>query len=455
MKSIKSKIGVVVLALFMACTEDYLEPTLITEKNDSGISSADDLEGIIFGAYERMSALGYYGRNHIVYSDLRADNAYSIGSSGRFIAMGDFVLNPNTNDVADTWDDAYEAIANANIIIDAEVTSETEQARIDQIKGEAYAVRALSHMDLLAWYGQQYSGGTLGIPYIDTYLGEDLTPDRLSVAEVWTKIGQDFDKATELMSEAENTSSVRLTTYGVAALKARYYLYTGQFDKVIPEAEYIINSGAFALATGSDYAASFLESGGSSAIFQLAYNSSDNLGNTSLNAILNPLTYGDIVFTDDLVNLYEPSDVRGDLFAPGIDDPTLNRLVGKYSRQTADDNVQVARYAEVILNYAEALLREGNAEAALTELNKIPAAVGASLYTSATLDNILLERRKELAMEGFRFHDLMRNQMDIMKVDAGQSFSGDKVAFGEARIAFPIPQIEINGNSQIAQNPGY
>ena len=89
---------------------------------------------------------------------------------------------------------------------------------------------------------------------------------------------------------------------------------------------------------------------------------------------------------------------------------------------------------------------------ALIELNKtIDAATGTS-YVRATMDNILLERRKELAFEGFRYFDLMRNGLPILKVDPAQTFSGTEVALGEPRNAFPIPIAELNANPNMVQN---
>lgn len=457
MKNLRLLFFSLIVLIIAACSEDYLDPTLSTQRDIASIETAQDLEGVLLGAYERMSLTGYYGRNHVVYGDLRSDNAYSTGASGRFVNTGNFVLNPDSGDPDLTWDDIYEAIANTNVIIDADVTSETEQGLIDHIKGEAYAIRAISHMDLLAWFGQQYSGGTLGVPYISEYLGEDLTPNRNTVAEVWENVEADLNMASSLMNEQYNETSARFTTYGVAALKTRYYLYTGDYAAIIPEAEAVINSGAFSLASGADYAEMYVSTGGSASVFELAFNSADNLGSNSLAAITKQEPYGDIVVTQDLLDLYETGDVRRDLYGDGTGPTGLPviRILGKYPNSTADDNVLVIRYAEVILNYSEALFRTGQESQALTELNKITGAVGATDYTQVTLDNILLERRKELAMEGFRFHDLMRNELDIMKVDDGQTFTGDRVAYGDSKLAFPIPQTEINGNSQIEQNPGY
>ncbi|MDG1527732.1 MAG: RagB/SusD family nutrient uptake outer membrane protein, partial [Polaribacter sp.] len=68
--------------------------------------------------------------------------------------------------------------------------------------------------------------------------------------------------------------------------------------------------------------------------------------------------------------------------------------------------------------------------------------------------NILLERRKEFAFEGMRFHDLARRGMSIPLVDAiNQSHGGP--AYGNFKFAYPIPAGEVDVNSNVVQNQGY
>ena len=162
-------------------------------------------------------------------------------------------------------------------------------------------------------------------------------------------------------------------------------------------------------------------------------------------------TYGDIEVTNDLYDLYEDTDVRKDLYTK---DSTVIRMTGKYPTPLYTDNIKVIRYAEMILNYAEALARTGSPDA-LAVLNLIPANRGAALYTEATLDNVLLERRKELAMEGHRFFDLMRTGQGIPYVDPRQTFSKEGIPYGDPVLAFPIPQSEIAANPSVEQNESY
>ncbi|MDA7717061.1 RagB/SusD family nutrient uptake outer membrane protein, partial [bacterium] len=98
-----------------------------------------------------------------------------------------------------------------------------------------------------------------------------------------------------------------------------------------------------------------------------------------------------------------------------------------------------------------ALLETGASGEALTWLNMVPNNRGAILYTEATKKNILLERRKELCFEGFRFDDLARTKQDIPYLNLVTE--GPK--YGSYNYAFPIPLAELNANSNMQTNKGY
>ena len=112
------------------------------------------------------------------------------------------------------------------------------------------------------------------------------------------------------------------------------------------------------------------------------------------------------------------------------------------------------RFEEVVLIYAEALLHNSKAGDALIQLNKIPANRNAVQYTVANDTNILLERRKELAFEGFRFDDLARTGTSMPLVDPVRQTFGT-VNFGDYNYAFPFPNTEIGANTNVKQNYKY
>ena len=107
------------------------------------------------------------------------------------------------------------------------------------------------------------------------------------------------------------------------------------------------------------------------------------------------------------------------------------------------------------------MFRAGQKETALTYLNNIPAirGLGANYYTEVTLDNIILERRKEFYCEGLRYDDLLRTGQGMQLIDSKKQLNDDKTgthpAYGDYNTAKPIFQSELNANPNIVQNYGY
>ena len=90
----------------------------------------------------------------------------------------------------------------------------------------------------------------------------------------------------------------------------------------------------------------------------------------------------------------------------------------------------------------------------VTKLNEITSKRGATAYSASTKDNIILERRKELMFEGFRWDDLMRTGASIEAYGTLLNLL-DTHTYPNKLFAYPIPAAEINSNSNIIQNDGY
>ncbi|KPL13797.1 MAG: hypothetical protein AMS23_00900 [Bacteroides sp. SM1_62] len=448
--------------LFTSCSEESLEPSMEQDKNVEGsITKAEDLEGLLYGAYDRMTQTSYYGRDLIIYGEIRADNAFSNGNSGRFINPGRMIMTVNDAYAEDTWTSIYEVIASCNILIGLDPSAiEGDLAEINHYIGQAYALRAMAHFDLLKLYGQQHvtGGNNVGIPYIKEYKGEDLTPFRNSVDEVKSNIETDLATSLTMMSEALNDPShCYLSTWGAYALQSRVALYFGEWSKVITAAEAVIGSGAYEIIPEVEFISSWSIKSSVNSIFELAYSTTDNNNINGLSQIYRGTAYGDIQALEDILTIFDAGDVRADpyyMIGIGQAEDTLLRNIGKYPSADYSDNINLIRYEEVILNYAEALLQSGRAGDALIQLNLITANRGAQPWTEATKANILQERRRELCFEGFRHDDLARNGMDIPLVNPLEQ-THDGPAYGSFKYAFPIPEVEMNANSNMLQNQGY
>ena len=435
---------------FTGCTTSDLDPTLEQDKDiDGSINTAQDMEGILKGAYNRMTSSVYYGRDFIINNEVRTDNTFANGNSGRFSTEAAFLYTADNN--PGIWTQAYSVIATANILIGTDLENiEGDQGYAKHVQGQAYAIRALAHFDLLKQYGEQTTGGTLGIPYITEFKSSNTTPSRNTVEEVKAAIFSDLNTAFSLMGDAYFDSSKEfMSRYTAKAIESRVAIYFGMWNEAKSAAEAVINSGLYQVIAGDQFVASYAGDGSQNSIFELAFSNTDNLGGNSLGFIYKGDTYGDIEVLPNVEDLYTDGDVR--LGILGIELGKLRNL-GKYPDLNGWDNVMLCRYEEVILNYAEALFETGGDAA--SALNMITSKRGIDNYTTVTKEDILNERRRELIFEGFRYDDLMRTNSGVEKVDFEQNIS-ESIPAGDYRLAMPIPIVELDANANMVQNRGY
>ncbi len=457
--------------LVVSCGNDDLEPTLAMNKDSAtGIQNAADLASVLNGAYDRMSSSGYYARNVIVNGEVRGDNFYSNANSGRtFAAAMDF--SPNGYG---PWSTIYGVIAMCNIVIQADHANlDGDQNTISHTVGQAYALRALAHFDLLKDYGQHFISGqggssSLGVPYVKTYRDPaNLSPSRDTVQSNVDNIVADFNQGISMMNSTSDNSQY-MNKGAAYALLARAALYYGSVNSAYYAAaasasKWVLDNWSKAAVGPAGYMASWYTDNAVNHIFTVAASGTDNAGINGVANIYRGPTYGDLRIVegegaDDVHDVYEAADIRyTSLGMIGMEGGYLSML-GKWpSMDFSDDNV-VIRAEEMHLIYAEASLRSGDTATAKTYLNNVQAARGATL-TDATLDNIILERRREFFGEGHRFYDIARLGMDIPLVDVikqtHDDLTGASPEAGNYRFAYPISLSERNANPNIVQNYGY
>lgn len=123
-------------------------------------------------------------------------------------------------------------------------------------------------------------------------------------------------------------------------------------------------------------------------------------------------------------------------------------VIDYHNGDNVDNDFVFIRYADVVLMKAEALLRNGDAAAALPIVNDLRVKRGASALGALTLDNLLAERSREFYWEGTRRTDMIRFGTFLL---AHQEMP----ASGPERLLFPIPASALAVNPNLEQNPGY
>jgi len=463
----KSKlVGPAVLALVIllsSCKKSFLDLRPYTSvSSDVAITNESDMQAALNGAYGNMNSPNLYGRSTPLFGDLVSDNVYiSTVNSNRYLDF--FQINYTTTDEngQGIWQSAYSTILRANNVINSSLQG---NENIDQLRGEALAIRGLMYFELVKFFATPYTvdPNALGVPLILVY-DPTLKPQRNSVQEVYTQIEKDFTDAANLMTQ--DKSSGFFTKWAATALLARMYQFKGEWDKALTTAEDVINNSGYSLLQLNDVL-SFWQNNTDrgdklEVLFEIVFDATNNINNSSLPYFYDQGGYGDALATESLYDLYSNADVRKDLFIVGSPIRGADaKVVNKFPNTGAadKDEMKVIRMSELYLIAAEAAYHNNDELTALTYLNDIaterdPSFAGYSSSGQALLDDILLERRKELICEGHRWFDLKRTTKTIERTECTDNCT---LLPDDRSWAWPIPIGEINANANIApQNPGY
>ena len=469
------------ILLFSSCGESFLErdPSNGVDITTS-IQSATDLADAVNGLYAATKSASFLGRDVQVLNDLLADNCFiSTNNYGRFLAENAYTFSQSSGSSSGIWSQAWYVILQANRIIYADVPADDN---VNHLKGEAYAIRGLSYLILVNFFGEPYTvkPSAPGVPIVTvpTFVtgGIGQEPERKTVAEVYGQIISDFDEAFRLIPEKgidtkyHNTSSNYLSKYAVKALQARAYLYKGDYPNARDAALEVAEKGGYTLTkTESDYLAYWVSNTPSTnkveTIWELNMSVTSNNGGNGLDHMYNQAGYGDLLSNKEVYELFSNTDSRQKLMIDGTRRGGSQKayINNKYTNTASGDRdeVKIIRLSEVILTLAESCARTGDEISALRYLNQIAQLRDTSFPGFASggqqlIDDIVNERRKELAFEGFRLFDLLRLNREIVRpVQPFSTTTYPLVPLTDHKRIQAIPQEELDVNANMEQNPGY
>lgn len=458
----KVVLAVFCLATMISCKKSYLDlkpPTSLTP--EQALATEADLQVALRGAYQAFRAVDYYGRTVPVLGDILADNAYqSAQNTNRYTLFSLYTYNLTDGNIAGLWVGAYTAILRANNIINSPVAT---SANVEQYKGEAYAIRALSYFTLVRYFAKPYTDdpGALGVPVV-TVFDPNYKPARSKVSEVYDLINTDLTQAYSLMTKFTNSS--QFSKYSAKALQAKVYLTMGDKTNAKAAALDVINNSGFTVVSQANYIAYWnnpiVRTDKVETLFEVSSDAVANLAFDALSYLYSQKgNYGDLLVSDDLNVLFTANDVRKELYPEGLRGGVPAVFVAKYPAISGDySDTKVLRLSEIYLIAAEASLPASETDA-LTYVNNITSRRGADAITSSgtqLFEDIITERRKELAFEGDRYLDLQRLKRDVKRSNNYPSTALIE-PYADFRRIFPIPQIETDANPNIRtqQNPGY
>ncbi len=448
------------------------------------------------------------------------------------------LLNP-LEDWYGEWSGYYVSIRRTNLILENSATIKGDPIKIEQLKGQAYFLRAWFYSSLVNLYGP--------VPIINRALelGEDLSISRSTYEECIQFITEDLDSATALLPlNWEGVNLGRATKGSAMGLKSRMLLYAAsplnnlsndaaKWQAASDAAKAVIDLNQYSLYP--DYYEIFHEDNNQEVIFDVQYAFPTRTMNIEFDQ--NPANIdgaqGLWKPTQELVDSYEMADGKkifdpgsgydeqnpyinrdprfyasvlyngapwreqfvetfmNGLSGPGDQNESGNSMTGYYCRKFIneknpigeDDNKTntnwiLIRYAEILLNYAEAELQLNNENVAKQYINMVrnrgvgmmPPIPDAETGNEL-IDHYRNERKIELAFEEHHFFDVRRwkvapsllslpvHNMHIVKEDDGTfTYAVEELeerVWRDALYYYPIPLDDINKNVNLKQNPGY
>jgi hypothetical protein len=379
------------------------------------------------------------------------------------------------------WATGYKIILNCNQIINNAEMDESTSDEAKQYIGESYFYRGLVFFDLARLFSFPPSHGVdnNGVILRTGLGGEDAIP-RSSVGDTYRQIINDLTTGAGLMTSRSSDGIKYGNKHAALGYLSRAYLFTEQYDSVVAVASQVLDGNSpFELDPNGSYIHALQNSASSrEAMFILYHDDTENRGSGAIGSMYNgDGGWGEVFPSEpyrELISQY-PHDVRNQfldtIFSGGT--PELYQgtsyekiYMTKFSYQngipTAHSPIFM-RLSEVLLNRAEAYAHLQMDQEALDDVNTIRIRAGLSggeLITTGNLtshgfatvlDAVLNERRLELAFEGHRRDDLMRN-----KIDLDRSFSSAQNVPGATEIYpynGPRQIYYIPASQEIAYNP--
>jgi len=458
--------------------------------NENAYTTLKEAEAALTGAYDALQQ-EYYVWDNVIFSDIISDNYYAGGDNPEIFAVDKLQIVPTNGRLFTNWGQIYGGISRANTVLEKipgiEDPQLDESGRRGQILGEAYFLRAFHYFNLVKLFG----GVPLILVPVEASKSEEYIIPKATEEQTYAQIIADLEAALtalpDTFSDESSVNKARATKGAANALLAKVYAQKADrdYNRVLTYCDAVINSPAnyrlldnFAeLFDGAHY-------NNAESILEVQYVGAPE-GNFGPQMLLPPSLSGDtwrkfMTPSHDLVNAFDSeSDIvrkNNSILFEKVD--WLDEFWGNQSQSDvpfaykwksasgwASTNRQyLLRLGDIVLLKAEALNELGRTAEAREILNQIRQRAKIDLSqanTQATLRTaILKERRLELCQEGQRWDDLKRagvavavmNELNEIDLRTNQQVDYNMT---ESKQLLPIPQQEIDRNSQLVQNPGY
>ncbi|MDA9773887.1 RagB/SusD family nutrient uptake outer membrane protein [Saprospiraceae bacterium] len=493
-----------VLAFSIISCSDLEERPVGLLAPDGFFTGVNDIQTAVNGAFTHAINEKYWGRKLSIALMLRSDMVNLQSTETRRIEMNEMTTLANNGMLTEFWLKGYQGISAANLAIAGAEDVDVDDAKKNPVTAQAYFIRAFYYLHLVRQFG--------GVPYIDAPITDFEAASsitRTPAAEVYANILEDLEFAKNWLPETQLSRAIPAKS-AASAYIALVHLTMGDYQMAFDEAEEIIlNAATYDLELDPDFQTLFnadLIDASKEPIFALDYNNVEAPNNgydqiapmTGIRgddrnsgggwsvavptlAVYETWAAGDYrraVSFDEEATIggvtvdYTQYDISGHMFA--ANQPYIakyTRYPGPFARGNAratSHNYSMMRYAEVLLIAAEAAVELNDNDSAVKYVNMVreraraggawndtaPSAEPADITGTVTANDVLEERRFELAFEGKRWYDIARRKIGN-EVFSASGLEGEKPAFTEDDYLLPLPEDELERNTNLTQNPGY
>ncbi len=482
---------------FSSCKKFLSTKPETTLTTGNAYNSASDMENAVVGAYN-IFYKEYYIWDNVLLGDLRSDNAYTGGSNDQAVLPYDLLTIPVGNSrILFDWQQLYEGIARCNIILNkiGDITDpKLEDDRRKEIIGEASFLRAFHYFQLVKTFG--------GVPIELNSNSADPAKTNLSRStevEVYDQIVKDLEVAVANLPDSygddPSVNKVKATKGAANALMAKIWAQRPDrdYNKVLAYCNAVISSPAGYhlldnypdLFDGNHYT-------NDESILEVPFMANTELANWGVQLYLAPEDGWQkyCVPSKDLVALFDDEHdmIRKNaniIFYKNLDwadenwNPCQDYAVYvpfNYKQKhpnawSSGDHQYLLRLADIVTLKAEAQNELNDLEGAAATINLTRDRAHVAEIEAVSKEQmkkaILDERRLELAFEGQRWDDLVRNGMAIDVMNAlhevkytcedGVQSAPIPINYNcnKDKLICPIPQLERDANPNLAQNDGY
>jgi starch-binding outer membrane protein, SusD/RagB family len=476
MKKIKYIVFASLLGL-ASCKKDELELFPYNQiETSQAFNTEADVNLAINGMYAGLRGSGSYfvaGTWNIV-ADVMADNAI-INQTGRLTLKTFGEWRYTGENTFGLFSGGYGMIRRANAILE-NIEKFADGPFKNNTKGEALALRAMIYFDMARVYSKTYLNATT----TDSTMGYVTTTDptllltKEPVRDFYNKVIADLETAKNLIGTTNGI--FRLNKNAVSGLLSRVYLYKGDWANCIAASNDALGATPV-VPSRTDFPGIWTDATNNGVLFKVRNTTLDNINSQGVNyyQTVGGERKSEYNIDYNFKQLFTATDVRTTSYLAtspfnGVNYTHIIKYNGRTGGVAGVVDGKVIRTAEVLLNRAEAYYRSSpsNPTAALADLvllksNRYSGYTPDVLSGQPLLDEILAERRLELAFEGDRFWDLKRRNLPVVR-DATKGERADgtgtpyvftSLPIGDYRFQLPFPVSETNFNSGFKNNPGY